>query len=279
VSLTHIVADVAVRSAAQAVQARLGTRAPRLALILGSGLGELTQAIDGAEHIPFSDVPGFPAPGVQGHAGRVVVGSLEGRDVVAIAGRFHVYEGHSVSTAALPVRVMGALGVRTLFVSNVAGGIRRSFRAGDLMLIADHINLMWRNPLNGPVREGELRFPDMSEPYDRELLQLLRDAARDAGIPAVEGVYAALTGPSYETPAEIRMLQRLGAHAVGMSTVPETILARHAGLRVLAVSLMTNMGCGIDDEALSHAHTLAMAQAAGAEAMRLLEAIVAGLEV
>jgi purine-nucleoside phosphorylase len=178
-------------------------------------------------------------------AGRVVAGTLGGCDVVAFAGRFHLYEGHPPRLAALPVRLAHALGARTLFVSNAAGGIRRTFHPGDLMLIRDHINLMWRNPLIGPVGDGEERFPDMSEPYDAKLLALLREAALEVGLPVVEGVYAGLLGPSYETPAEVRMLERLGADAVGMSTIPEVLVARALGMRVAGVSCITNLAAGI----------------------------------
>src|SRR5206468_2980164 len=189
--------------------------------------------------------------------------TVAGVAVLVQQGRFHLYEGHSAATAALPVRVFHRLGVSTLVVTNAAGGLRPTFRAGSLMLIADHINLMWRNPLFGPVEPGEGRFPDMSDPYDTDLRALARDAARAAKIPLEEGVYAGLLGPSYETPAEIRMLQRLGADAVGMSTVPEVIAARARGMRVLGFSTITNLAAGISSTALSHQEVLEVGQQVG----------------
>ncbi|HEX6964949.1 MAG TPA: purine-nucleoside phosphorylase [Gemmatimonadaceae bacterium] len=244
--------------AAEAIRARIGEREPELALVLGSGLGAVMDAVEDAVRVPFAEIPGFPPPTVQGHAGSVVSGVLEGRRVLVFSGRFHLYEGHDPSTAALPVRVMHALGVRTLFVSNAAGGIRRTFRPGDLMLIRDHINLMWRNPLVGPVESGETRFTDMSAPYDPALIDALRAAARAVGVPVVEGVYVGLLGPSYETPAEVRMLERLGADAVGMSTVPEVLVARALGMRVAGVSCITNQAAGISAAPLDHTEVLAV---------------------
>jgi purine-nucleoside phosphorylase len=245
-----------VRGAATAIRSRAGSRRPELALILGSGLGALADTVEDPAVVSFDDIPGFPPPTVVGHSGRVVVGMLEGREVVALAGRFHMYEGHSAATAALPVRVAAELGIRTLFVSNAAGGVRRTFRAGDLMLIRDHLNLTWRNPLIGEVMPGEERFPDMSEPYDAELLTLLRACAAELRLPVQEGVYAGLTGPSYETPAEVRMLERLGADAIGMSTVPEVIVARALGMRVAGVSCISNPAAGISPVPLSHQEVL-----------------------
>jgi len=248
----------AARRAAAVIRDRLAGRTPELALVLGSGLGALMSAVDDAVRVPFGDVPGFPPPTVQGHAGQIVCGVLEGRQVLVFSGRFHLYEGHEPAVAALPVRVMHALGIRSLFVSNAAGGIRRTFQPGDLMLIRDHINLTWRNPLIGPVEPDEARFPDMSAPYDSGLLDALREAARASGVPVVEGVYAALLGPSYETPAEVRMLERLGADAVGMSTVPEVLVARALGMRVAGVSCITNHAAGISAAPLDHADVLAV---------------------
>lgn len=238
------------------MRVRIGARRPAIALILGSGLGSLADEVEDPVVVPFAEIPGFPPATVVGHEGRLVAGRLEGREVVALAGRFHIYEGHSADTAALPVRVIAALGARTLFVSNAAGGVNRTFRAGDLMLICDHINLMWRNPLIGPVRPGEERFPDMSDPYDRTLLGVLRSCAEQLRLPVVEGVYAGLTGPAYETPAEVRMLERLGADAVGMSTVPEVIVARALGLRVAGVSCISNPAAGLAAAPLSHEDVL-----------------------
>ena len=250
--------DASPRAAADVIRDRIAGRTPELALVLGSGLGALMAEIEDSVRVPFGEVPGFPPATVQGHAGEIVSGMLDGREVLAFSGRFHLYEGHEPNVAALPVRVMHALGIRSLFVSNAAGGIRRTFQPGDLMLIRDHINLTWRNPLIGPVEPDEARFPDMSAPYDSGLLDALREAARASGVPVVEGVYAALLGPSYETPAEVRMLERLGADAVGMSTVPEVLVARALGMRVAGVSCITNHAAGISAAPLDHADVLAV---------------------
>lgn len=231
-----------------------------MALILGSGLGHFADRVKDAVSIPFAEIPGFAAPTVHGHGGRLVSGTVDGVPVLALAGRFHLYEGHHVSTTTLPVRVAHALGARTLFVSNASGGIRRTFRPGDLMLIRDHINLMWRNPLIGPVQPGEDRFPDMSAPYDPELLALMRESALAVGVPVVEGVYCGLLGPTYETPAEVRMLELLGADAVGMSTVPEVVAARALGMRVAGVSCVTNVAAGYGGEKVSHEDVLEVAR-------------------
>ena len=245
----------AVRSAANAVESRLGGFRPRVAIVLGSGLGFLADDVLDAVRIPYREIPGFPEPGVAGHKGELVAGRLEGVPVIAQSGRFHMYEGHPADVAALPVRVFAALGARTVILTNAAGGLRSTFRPGTLMLIADHINLMARNPLIGPVEDGDERFPDMSGPYDAGLRRLAREAALADRVPLEEGVYCALLGPSYETPAEIRMLHRLGADAVGMSTVPEVIAARARGLACLGFSTITNAAAGMGPP-LSHAEVL-----------------------
>jgi purine-nucleoside phosphorylase len=208
--------------------------------VLGSGLGGLAERLESAVRIPFSHVPGFPTATVAGHAGQLLYGMLGGRPVVMLAGRFHMYEGHDARLAAFPVRVLHALGVAIYIASNAAGGVRRTFVPGDLMLIADHINLMFRNPLIGPAESGDERFPDMSDPYDPALRTLMREAAAAVDVPLQDGVYCGLLGPTYETPAEVRMLERLGVDAVGMSTVPEVIMARAIGMRAVAVSCITN---------------------------------------
>lgn len=248
-----------VTTAADRIREQLGDCRPRLAIILGSGLGQLAERIQRAANIPYADIPGFPPSTVVGHAGRLVAGSIDGCDVIALSGRFHLYEGHSAAVAGLPVRVAHALGARALFVSNAAGGIRATLNPGDLMLIHDHINLMWRNPLVGPVVDGDQRFPDMSAPYDRELLATLREVALDSGLPVQEGVYAGLLGPSYETPAEVRTLRWMGADAVGMSTIPEVLTARAIGMRVAGVSCITNHAAGMTRERLSHQEVLDVA--------------------
>ena len=266
-----------VAAAREAVRARLDGRVPAVAIVLGSGLGGLADRITDPVRIPYAGIPGFPVPTVEGHTGELVVGQLGGRTVLAQSGRFHLYEGHAPPAAALPVRVFGGLGVRTLVLTNAAGGVRPSFGAGTLMLIADHLNLTGRNPLVGPVVEGEERFPDMTAAYDPGLRRLARRAAAELGIPLEEGVYAGLLGPAYETPAEVRMLERLGADAVGMSTVLEVIAARAQGLRCLGFSLVTNPGAGISPTPLSHREVMATAAKAGAALATLIEAVVARL--
>ncbi len=238
---------------------------PVCGIVLGSGLGGLANRIEDATRIPFADIPGFPAATVVGHAGQLILGTLGGRPVVALAGRVHMYEGHSASLAGYPVRLLHALGAPVYLASNAAGGVRRTFRPGDLMLIADHMNLMYRNPLTGQVEPGDERFPDMSAPYDPALMDLIRRVARSLGVPLQEGVYCGLLGPTYETPAEVRMLEKLGADAVGMSTVPEVIVARAVGMRVAAISLITNPAAGLALAPLNHAEVLEVGQlAAGA---------------
>ena len=225
-------------------------------IILGSGLGGLSKSIADAVRIPFGDIPGFPEVTVAGHEGAVIVGSLGGREIVALSGRFHMYEGHPAALAAFPVRVFHALGAHDLFVSNAAGGISSKLAVGDLMMISDHLNLMGTNPLVGESRDGEIRFPDMTDAYNPGLRWLLRTTAEALGIKLREGVYAGLLGPSYETPSEVKMLRLLGADAVGMSTVPEVIVARALGMRVAGVSCITNAAAGVTGAALSHAEVL-----------------------
>lgn len=247
----------AAERAAEAVRGALALEGPAVAIILGSGLGGLADRLQARRQVSFQDIPGFPGASVIGHDGSLVAGTLDGREVIALAGRFHMYEGHGARLAAFPVRVLHALGARTLFVSNAAGGIRRTFVAGDLMVIEDHINLMWRNPLTGPLEAGETRFPDMSDPYDPALRSLLHQAALRAKVRVVEGVYAGLLGPTYETPSEVRMLERLGIDAVGMSTVPEVIVARALGMRVAGMSCIANLAAGMTSSPISHADVLA----------------------
>lgn len=252
----------------------LGAHAPDVAIVLGSGLGGLAARIEQPVVVPFRDVPGFPAATVVGHAGNLLVGRLAGRTVVALAGRFHMYEGHDATLAGFPVRVFAALGARTLVVSNAAGGIRRTFRPGDLMLIADHLNLMCRSPLIGALEPGDLRFPDMSTPYDPALRALASAVAGEQGLALQVGVYAGLLGPSYETPAEVRMLSTLGADAVGMSTVPEVLVARAVGMRVLGISCITNLACGLSADVLSHDEVLQATRAVAARFERLVAGVV-----
>ena len=246
----------AARKAAQTIGKRAGARQPSVAVILGSGLGGLANAIENAVRVPFGDIPGFPEATIVGHEGAAIVGKLGERDVVALSGRFHMYEGHPAALAAFPVRVFHAMGVRELFVSNAAGGISSRLAVGDLMMISDHLNLMGANPLVGQAQEGETRFPDMTDAYDPGLRRVMRTTAEKLDIPLREGVYAGLLGPSYETPSEVKMLRLLGADAVGMSTVPEVIMARALGIRVAGISCITNAAAGVTGSALSHAEVL-----------------------
>ncbi|WP_182201358.1 purine-nucleoside phosphorylase [Paraliobacillus salinarum] len=226
---------------------------PKVGLILGSGLGMLADEIENPVKIKYETIPGFPVSTVEGHAGQLVSGTLMGVPVVAMQGRFHYYEGYGLEAVTFPVRVMKALGVEKLVVTNAAGGVNPALNPGDLMLITDHINNTGQDPLIGP-NESKLgvRFPDMSTAYDRALQEVARDVAKEMNLDLKEGVYVWNTGPSYETPAEIRMLQKVGGDAVGMSTVPEVIVARHAGMNCLGVSCISNMAAGILDQPLSH---------------------------
>lgn len=265
------------QAAAAVVAKRLGALKPRVAVVLGSGLAGVADAVDAACRIPYREIPGFPEPGAPGHKGELVAGTLAGVPVLVQSGRFHLYEGHPAEIAALPTRVFARLGVGTLVLTNAAGGIRRTFRPPTLMLIADHINLMFRNPLVGPVADGELRFPDMSDPYDGALRRRAQAVARAERIPLEDGVYAALLGPSFETAAEIRMLERVGADAVGMSTVPEVIAARARGMRCLGFSSITNVAAGLSAQPLSHEEVLAAGQQVAGQLERLIRGVVAGL--
>ena len=267
-----------IEQAAEAIRRKIGARRPQVAVVLGSGLGGLADRIGDAVRIPYRYIPGFPDTTVIGHGGELVVGKLAGKEILAQSGRFHLYEGHQASVTAFPVRVFATLGIQTLILTNAAGGIRRSLTSGALMLINDHINLTFRNPLIGPVLPGEERFPDMSEPYERSLRALAHEAAQERHLALQDGVYVQLLGPSYETPAEIRMLERLGADAVGMSTVLEVIAARALGMKCLGFSLVTNPGAGISPTPLSHQEVMEVAGRAGKDLARLVEAVVAGLD-
>jgi purine-nucleoside phosphorylase len=267
----------AARAAAQVIRKRVGDAKPDIGIVLGSGLGGLGGDIENATRIPFSEIPGFPTATVIGHAGALVSGRLGGKNVVALAGRFHMYEGHPPQLAAFPVRVMHELGAPIYFASNAAGGISRSLSAGDLMIITDHLNLTGVNPLTGPLEEGDERFPDMSAPYDAELRELLRIAAAKADVDTKEGVYACLPGPSFETRAEIRMLERLGADAVGMSTVPEVIVARAIGMRVAGMSCIANAASGVTDAPVLHTEVLEVTARAARGFQALVREFVASL--
>jgi purine-nucleoside phosphorylase len=267
----HGVASIA--EAADFLRGRLGA-VPKVGVVLGSGLGRLATRLEGATRIPYAEIPHFPVTTVQGHQGELVGGTLGGTRLLVQSGRFHLYEGHSAETVAMPVRVMAELGIGTLILTNAAGGVRRTFSRGALMMISDHVNLTFRNPLTGPVLPGEERFPDMSEPYDAGLRSLAREVARDRRIALEEGVYLQLLGPTYETPAEVRMVERLGADAVGMSTAVEVITARARGLRCLAFSTITNPAAGITGERLSHAEVVEVAARVAGDLERLVEGVV-----
>lgn len=242
-----------VQETALALQSRLGGFKPQVALILGSGLGAFAEEIEQVAEIPYDALPHFPVSTVPGHAGKWVAGTVEGCLVLCMQGRFHYYEGYSMAEVTFPIRVMHQLGIRNLILTNASGGIHPSFQPGDLMLIEDHINWMFANPLRGPnVDDWGPRFPDMSQAYDRELLSLAEQVAARCGLSVQRGVYLAVSGPSYETPAEIRAFRKLGADAVGMSTVPEVIVARHQGMRVLGISCISNLASGMLDQPLSH---------------------------
>lgn len=259
--------------AVERIRERLGSAMPRVGIVLGSGSGGLADAVERTATVSYREVPGMPEPTVPGHRGEFVSGTLEGVPVLLQRGRLHLYEGHDSGTAVLPIRIMAGVGVRTLIVTNAAGGIRETMTPPALMLITDHLNLTGRSPLVGPVGEGEQRFPDMSAAYDPDLRALAREVARANGLTLHEGVYAGLLGPSFETPAEIRMLATLGADAVGMSTVLEVIAARARGMRVLGISTITNPAAGITDRPLDHEEVLQAGQAVA----RDLEALVRGV--
>ncbi len=225
---------------------------PTTAIILGTGLGRLADEIEVTDAISYSDIPNFPVSTVEGHSGRLILGRLGGKEIMAMQGRFHFYEGYSMKEVTFPIRVMYELGIRTLFVSNASGGTNPDFHIGSLMIITDHINFFPENPLRGANVPTGPRFPDMHEAYDHELVQLADQIAAEKGIEVEHGVYLGTQGPTFETPAEYRMFRRMGADAVGMSTVPEVIVARHCGIRVFGVSIITDLGIEGKVESVSH---------------------------
>ena len=258
-------------SAAAVIAERTPGFAPRLGIVLGSGLGAVADALEDAVTIPYGDLPGFPQPGIAGHAGTLRLGTLAGLPVACLQGRRHVYEGGDPGAMRGPVRALRLAGAEALFVTNAAGSLRADVGPGSLMAISDHINMLGVNPLTGPNDDAAgPRFTSMRDAYDPELRGVLRACAESLGIGLAEGVYLATAGPSFETPAEIRAFRTLGADAVGMSTVPEVILARHAGLRVAAVSAITNLAEGMGGEQLSHEQTLRHAEVAAQDLTRLI---------
>ena len=261
-------------AAVQFIRGR-STVAPQIAVVLGSGLGDFASRLDNARSIPYKEIPHWPASTVIGHEGRLVLGQVAGKAVAALSGRAHVYEGHDLRTVTFATRAMAAIGVNTLILTNAAGGINTSFAQGALMVVDDHLNLMGANPLVGPNddRVGP-RFPDMTEVYSRRLRGVADEAAAALGVQLAHGVYAAVHGPSYETPAEIRYLRTIGADAVGMSTVPEAIVARHRGLDVLGIACISNMAAGVLPQPLSHSAILETTRQVCGRFIALLEAII-----
>ena len=226
---------------------------PETAIILGTGLGSLANEITEKYEISYSDIPNFPVSTVEGHSGKLIFGKLGNKDIIAMQGRFHYYEGYSMKEVTFPVRVMHELGIKTLFVSNASGGTNADFEIGDLMIITDHINYFPEHPLRGKNIPYGPRFPDMSEVYKKDLQEIIRNTAKNCGIPLKEGVYVQTTGPNYETPEEIRMYRSLGADAVGMSTACEAMAANHMGMRVCGISCISNLAAGISENPLTHA--------------------------
>jgi purine-nucleoside phosphorylase len=263
-----------VEEAADAVRRRCGPP-PQTAIVLGSGLGDFADTLDDAVAMPYGELPHWPASTVVGHAGRLVVGTRSGRRVAALAGRAHFYEGHPLQSVVFAVRVMARLGVQEVILTNAAGGINTSFAQGTLMVIDDHINMLGSNPLIGANDERfGPRFPDMSDVYSPRLREIAGEAARTRGVEISHGVYVAVHGPSYETPAEIRFFRTIGADAVGMSTVPEAIAARHLGLEVLGISCITNMAAGVLPQPLVHDEVMETARRVGRSFIALLEGIL-----
>ncbi|HZP48217.1 MAG TPA: purine-nucleoside phosphorylase [Vicinamibacterales bacterium] len=263
-----------VAEAADAIRARAGG-VPDVAIVLGSGLGDFANALDGAVTMPYTELPHWPASRVIGHEGKLVVGTTRGRRIVALAGRCHLYEGHDVRTVTFAIRVLGVLGIKTIIITNAAGGINTGFSQGALMVIDDHVNLMGANPLVG-ANEDRFgpRFPDMTDVYSPRLRAIADAAGKANGLLLPHGIYIGLLGPSYETPAEIRYLRTIGGDAVGMSTVPEAIVARHMGIEVLGISCITNMAAGVLARPLDHAEVMETARRVRGQFIGLLEAIV-----
>lgn len=268
----------ALRELRGVVEQAIGPVTAPLGLVLGSGLGGVAEQIQDARRIAYSHLPHMVASTVQGHAGELVVGTWHGKQVVALSGRVHRYEGHELRQVVMPVRLLAALGIDTLIVTNAAGSVHTGLQPGDLMLIRDHLNLTGGNPLIG-VNDDRLgpRFPDMTAAYDGELQALALRVAAERGLTLHRGVYCGLAGPSYETPAEIRMLHLLGGDAVGMSTVPEVIAARHMGVRVMGLSCITNLGAGLGEGTLDHSHVGAVAASATARMTELVAGVVEAL--
>jgi purine-nucleoside phosphorylase len=248
---------------------------PRVAVVLGSGLGAFADTLQEATVIPYSEISGWPAPTAVGHAGKLVVGTVDGAPVAALSGRVHLYEGYTAQQVVYGVRTMGLLGVESIVLTNAAGGVNQAYKPGQLVLISDHINLLGQNPLTGPNDESlGARFPDMSEAYSKRYREIARGAGKEMGLDLAEGVYAALPGPSYETPAEIRYLRAIGADLVGMSTAAEAIAANHMGLKVLGISCVTNLAAGVTDQKLDHREVLEVGERAKDSIIELLRRVL-----
>ncbi|OZM57130.1 purine-nucleoside phosphorylase [Lottiidibacillus patelloidae] len=268
-----------IKKAADFLQENI-SETPEIGLILGSGLGILADEIEEAKKFPYEEIPEFPVSTVEGHKGQLVIGKLQGKTVIAMQGRFHFYEGYSLEKVTFPVRVMKEIGVKNIIVTNAAGGVNEDFSAGDLMVITDHINNTSVNPLIGPNDSAfGVRFPDMSDAYNKELSMQALEVGKKLNIPLQKGVYVGNTGPSYETPAEVRMIRKLGGDAVGMSTVPEVIVARHAGMKVLGISCISNMAAGILDQPLTHDEVMETTEMVKENFLSLVKEIIKEMEL
>ena len=265
-----------IKQTAEYLQQNVKGEMPKLAIILGTGLGSLVDYIEDKQYFPYSEIPNFPVSTVQGHSGNLIVGNLGGKRVMAMQGRFHYYEGYDMKQVTFPIRVMKALGISTLFVSNAAGGMNKEFRVGDVMIITDHINLFPENPLRGKnYAELGPRFPAMTEPYDKKLIALADQIAAERGIRVMHGVYVGTPGPTFETPAEYEYFRIIGGDAVGMSTVPEVIVARHADMRVFGVSVITDLGGKDVTDVPTHEEVQKAAEAAQPRMMEIMRELVA----
>ncbi|OAT24988.1 purine-nucleoside phosphorylase [Proteus myxofaciens] len=271
----HQITDINV--AKEYIQSKT-TEKPTIGIVLGSGLGPFADTLEDAVHIPYNSIPHFAASGAVGHANELVIGKIAGKTVVAMKGRFHYYEGFTLDQVTFPIRVMKALGIEKLIITNACGAVNTDFAPGDLMLITDHINLTANNPLIGPNNpELGVRFLDVSEVYNKAMRQVVIDIAKEQDITLRQGVYAWWTGPTYETPAEIRMIRTLGADAVGMSTVPEALIARHSGIDTIGISCLTNMACGILEQPLSHDEVIETAERVKSTFLNLITSVIARL--
>ena len=261
--------------ASRYILAKAQSRAPRVAVVLGSGLGAVADAVEDGVEISYGEIPHFVGSTVEGHEGKLIIGSCSGVDIALMKGRFHFYEGYSMEEVTLPIRVFTLMGVRSLVLTNAAGGTAPHLSPGSLMVITDHINLMGENPLRGPNddRFGP-RFPDMTSVYAPAYIEAAHEVAREIGVVLSEGVYMALRGPTYETPAEIRMMRKLGADAVGMSTVPEATVARHCGMSVLAISCITNVAAGLTSAEINHSEVMEVGMRAGKQLAELIVRVI-----